>query len=916
MFNKSIVLLALLATGLTHAQTQTGTVSGMILDSQSGRPIVGAVLLADGDDSRKVVTDAQGNYQLTLQAGTHQLTITAAEYHPVNLTEVVVKAGANTEASTVMANKSVVTTVDVVASATAVGATAEAVLQERKLSAVVSDSIGHEELSAGTASDAAGALQKVTGVSVVGSGFVYVRGLGERYSATELNGAVVPTTEPEKRVVPLDLFPAGLIDNIKIAKTYTPETPAEFSGGLVQMKTVEFPPRRTFSLSLKSGYNTVSTFNPFLTSPAGTGDFFGFGSGSRGLPGIIPRDQRLFRGKFTPSELQTFGQAFSDNWEPKYDSQARPAIDWSGVGGASFGRLGVVGAVSFSNKPSLLSETQRYIRQGFEGPIVFTEYKDYKEYEESARLGGVFNTSYRLAPNHSFSLQNTYTHEGEKTSRRFSGYDGGVDSYVAGERLRYIERSLYSSALSGTHALPDWHNGLIHWQFTFSRSTRDEPDLREVIRNLLPNGTYSFSASGSSGFRFFSDLTDKIYDPQVDYSTPFAEGRFSGLFKVGVRASVRRRDFSARRFLFEPQQFTTLNLLAPSNQLFAASNIRPTGFQITEFTRATDSYNAEMNVYSGYAMLDLNLGSKWRLEGGFRVEDADQNVITYDNRVPNAKPVTAGLHNRDVVPAANLIYALTARQNLRLSYSRTLSRPDFRELSPFDFSNVLGGFVTAGNPELKRASIDNFDARWEWFSGGNQLVAASFFLKNFTDPIEQTIVPSNDLRQTFVNAKGARNYGMELEFRRSLATISQRLHEFGVSANLTLVTSSIEIRPEDATIITSASRPLLGQSRAIVNGVFQWTRAKWRSDAKFFANFVSRRITDVGTFRVPDIYQEGNTTLDFAYTYTVDEEGKWNIRFEAENLGDNRYRWTQGPFVQREYRLGRTFQVGFNYSFL
>ncbi len=379
--------------------------------------------------------------------------------------------------------------------------------------------------------------------------------------------------------------------------------------------------------------------------------------------------------------------------------------------------------------------------------------------------------------------------------------------------------------------------------------------------------------------------------------------------------TVRRRDFSARRFLFSPQQLTTLNLFLPGNELFGPSNIRPNGFVLTEFTRATDTYAAEMNIYAGYAMVDLNLGPRWRFVGGLRVEDSEQNVVTFDNRVPNATPVVAGLKNTDPAPAANAIYALTAKQNLRFSYSRTLSRPDFRELSPFDFNNVLGGFVVAGNPNLKRAVVNNFDARWEWFTGGNQVIAASVFAKKFTDPIEQTIVPSNDLRQTFVNAQGARNVGFELEFRRSLATFNPKLRQFSVSANFTFVDSNIQIKPADATIVTSQSRPLLGQSRYIVNGVFQWQRPQWRSDAKFYANRVSRRVSDVGTFGVPDIYQEGNLFLDAVYQFAFDEKKKWLVRFEAENLGNNDYRWTQGGIIQRDYRLGRTFQVGLTYSF-
>ena len=913
MFNKCL-LLALTFAQLIYSQATNGTVQGSVFDSASGRPIAGAAVAINGQSSDRNITDPDGRFNLSLSPGTYTLRFTAANYGQVDVTDVIVKAGEVTEASTLLANKSTVTSVDVVEKIGAVASTADAMLQERKLSAVVSDSIGREELAGGTSSDAAGALQKVTGVSVVGAGYVYVRGLGERYSSTQLNGAAIPTTEPDKRVVPLDMFPAGLIESINIAKTYSPDLPAEFSGGLVQIKTIEFPAQKMFTVSSKLGINTVTTANDFLTSPGSGGDFWGFGAGSRALPSLIPANARVITGQFTQQQIQGFGRSFSNNWQST-KAQARPAMDWSAVGGGTFGRFGIVGALSFSNKPQTQNELQRYIRQGAGAPIIFTNYENFREYTENARLGAVFNTAIRLTPSQKIIFRNTFTHDAEKSSREFSGYDGGLDSSIQAQRLRYIQRSLFSTGVEGDHSFANLHNSLIHWQFTYSNSKRDEPDLREIIRGLLPDGRYIFNASGSSGLRFFSNLDDRIYEPQADYSVPFYKGAISGLFKVGGRVTIRRRDFNARRFLNSPQRITTLNLFAPGNTLFGPDNIRPDGFVLTEFTRATDTYAAEMNIYAGYAMVDLNIGPKWRIVGGLRVEDSEQNVVTFDNRIPNAKPVTASLQNRDPAPAVNVIYALSGKQNIRASYSRTLSRPDFRELSPFDFNNVLGGFVVAGNPNLKRAVVNNIDGRWEWFPGGNQLIAASVFFKKFTDPIEQTIVPSNDLRQTFVNAKGARNVGFEFEYRRSLAGFSPKLKEFSVSANLTFVDSKIDIKPEDATIVTSQSRPLLGQSRYIVNAQLNWQRPRWHSDAKFYANRVSRRISDVGTFGVPDIYQEGNVFLDAVYQYSFDEKKKWILRFEAENLANNDYRWTQGPFIQRDYRLGRTFQVGLTYSF-
>lgn len=887
---------------------------GQVFDGQTARPIVGVKILVDGQGSN-LVSGTDGRFQLALSPGKYSLKFLAENYADTEVKDVEVKAGEVTDASTVMSNKALVTTVDVVEKIGAVGANAEAMLTERKLSAVVSDGMSKEELSGSTASNAAAALEKVTGVSVVDNGYVYVRGLGERYSATMLNSAMIPTTEPEKRVVPLDLFPAELIDNIKILKTYTPDMPGEFAGGLVQMQTIEFPAAKIFRVSTNVGFNSRTTFDRFLSYPGGGRDFFGFDDGTRGLPSAIPADRRLFQGAFNAQQLQQFGQSFAPSWEPTPISSMRPQQSYSMVGGGTFGRFGVVGAITFANKPQFQSEINRYVRQEGTRPVVFTNYEDFRGYNESARLGAVLNVAMRLNASNKIVFRNTLTHDSDKETREFQGYDGGNDGILQSQRLRWIERGLFSTSAEGDHALAALGNSVFKWQFTYSRSNRDEPDLREVFRGPLPNGQFTFLSLGSSGLRFFNDLKDKICEPQAEFSRPFVKGIVSGLWKVGFRGTFRDRNFQARRFRFIPQRITTLPLTAPSNTLFSTANIRPDGFQIVEFTRATDRYDASMDIYAGYGMLDLAIGSKWRVVGGVRVEDADIQVVTQDPLIPNAAPQRASLINRDPMPGVNVIYALSPRQNLRFSVSQTVSRPDFRELSPFDFNNVLGGFVAQGNPNLLRAKVLNFDVRWEKFLGGNQVLAASYFVKDFTNPVEVSIIAAaSDLRQTYVNAEGAFNTGFELEARKNLSFLNPKLRQFLVQGNFTFVDSNIRLRPDQARLLTSQERPLVGQSRYIFNVITEWLKPEWRSTSRFYVNSVSRRLTDVGTFGLPDIYQNRNLFLDFVYQLSLTETGKWQFRFNAENLGDNRYQWTQGPIVQRQYQLGRTFSLGLSYS--
>jgi outer membrane receptor protein involved in Fe transport len=893
------------------AQTQPrGTLAGDVIDGANGQPVPRASITIVADPPIQLRSDEYGKYRVELPPGRYRVFVQAPKFLDAAIDTVEVKAGETADGTVVLAAASQVTKVDVQETVSPVAATAESMLQERKLAATVTDGLSAEEIRQTVASDAAGALQKVTGVSVVDSGYVYVRGLGERYSSTMLNNSLIPTTEPEKRVVPLDLFPAALIESIRVVKSYTPDLPGEFSAGVVQLTTVDFPAQPVLKVSMTTGYNTATTRKRFLSYPGGGTDFFGFDDGTRALPAAVPADQRIIPGRFTPAQLQAIGRSFANNWEPSLIEQMRPQQSYSVVGGNTFKRVGVVGALTFTNRPQNQAEIQRFIRMGGGKPLVFTNYEDFNAGNEAIRLGGVLNVAFKLSANNKLVVRNTLTRDADKEAREFRGYDGSNDSTLWSQRLRWVERSLLSNSIEGTHALVDHGNWNFRWQFTTAESRRDEPDMREVIRGQLDDGRWAFAALSSSGMRFSNGLKERLYEPLGEVSKPFYRGWLTGAFTVGFRGTFRHRDFQARRFRFIPVRSTTLNLFAPSNQLFAAENIRPDGFQIIEFTRATDSYNADMDIYAGYAMVDMNLGPRWRVTGGVRVEDADINVVTLDPLIPNAKPQTASLVNRDPMPGVNVTYMLTPRQNLRAGYSRTVSRPDFRELSPFDFNNVYGGFVTQGNPNLVRAKVQNTDFRWEWFPGGNRLLAASFFHKDFDNPIEVTILPSNDLRQTFINAAGARNIGFEIEGRTTLSVLSPRLREWFVGGNYTFVDSNIRIRPQDSILLTSRNRPLIGTSRHIFNVLTEWKKPRWRSESRLDFNYVGRRVTDVGTFGVPDIYQEPLTLVDFSYRFYLDESGKYSIRFTGENLADNHYHWTQGEFTQRSFRLGRTFTVG------
>lgn len=901
-------------------QTPPGMVSGSVFDASNGQPAKQVTIRTEGPEQQTVEVNQDGTFRLNLAPGKYILRLTSPFYMDAAVEELDVKSGEVAEASTVMAPKGQSTVVDVVERISAVAATAEAALTERKLSAVVSDSLSNEELKSGPASDAAGALEKVTGVSVVDGGYVFVRGLGERYSSTMLNNAMLPTTEPERRVVPLDLFPASLIDNIKVLKTYSPDLPGEFSGGLVQMTTVEFPEQKTLNVSVSYGFNTQTTFNRFLGQPTNsTGEALGFGASARDLPSSIPTDKRLFVGNFTDQEFQQFGRSMPRQYEVTPIRSMRPSQTYSVSGGNSYGKLGVVGALTFSSSPQHINEARRFlVNSGGGRAQIFSDYSDFNTDTEGVRMGAVLNAAYRLNANNKLLFRNTLTRDSDQQTRVFTGLNGGNNQDVRSTRLQWVERQLFSTGVEGEHAAASLGNSLFFWQFTYSLSNRNEPNLVETIRGRETGSDQQFRFLNlpESGLHFFSKLNDKIYEPQGGWSKPFFNGPVSGIFKLGFRGTVRRRDFDSRRFRFFPVRAQTINFDAPTSVVLGDANIRPDGFVMREITRGTDKYTANMDIYGGFAMVDLALGPKWRLVAGFRIEDANIQVRTIDPLVPGAQPALANLVNRDWLPSVNAIYALNKRQNLRFSYGRTVNRPDFRELSPFEFTNIVGGYSTVGNPDLKRAVIDNYDARWEWFLGGNQLLAASYFHKRFTDPIEQIYRPTaSELRQSFINVAGSVNQGLELEYRQGLARFSPKLSAFALQSNFTFVDSKVDIPVDRFPQLTSRNRPLVGQSRYLFNVISEWNQPKWRSNARFYLNTVSRRLTDVGTFQLPDVYQERQAFVDVVYQFALSENGKWNMRFSAENLTDNHYKYTQADFIVRDFRIGRTFTIGTSYSF-
>ncbi len=931
--------LGLAETRAADQQTQQVVkITGIVVDSETDEPLAGVTVRVI-DTQIRVTTDETGTFSLELPSGTYKIQATASLYNTYMVPDFQVNA-LETPLPLQIRMAPQIVKLDAIKLPVQLSQSSErGLLEQRMRSSRIEDSISTEEISRLPASSAGDAIKRVTGVSIVGGRYVFVRGLGERYSNTLLNNVEIPSPEPNRRVVPMDIFPASLLASLQTVKTFTPDQPGGFAGGSVQVFTKDFPEDLTMSLSMSSGFNTQTTGADGLTYPGGNLDFLGFDDGSRDLPGIVENSAADLpireRGRFTPlgftpEQIQEFGQSFSNVWSPvRQVIPVNQSYKFSlGNSNTLFGKeFGYLGVISYGNSHSYGTQVRNAFRIGLNETLSPVTSYNVERSGNEVDWGGVLNTSLRFSPQHQLSIRTLFTHTAEDETRTWDGFNADRNTDLRSFRLRYVERELFSGQLAGTH---DFNFGepeleeleesdvvatanppdiSMEWRLTYSRASRDEPDTRENIYEDRGDGTYTFRDVTHSGSRFFFDLEDDEYNARADWKVPIGA---EGLLKFGGLLRDRSRTFDARRFRFLPSDNidATVNLSDPPEILFQTKNIAPRVFELRESTRATDNYLADHTIYSGYLMLDMPISAKWQFMAGGRLESSAQKVTTYDPFSVAAKPIVANLDTLDLLPGANLTYRLTERMNLRLAASRTITRPDFRELAPFEFTDFVGGRTVLGNPELERTQINNFDFRWEAFPQIGGVLAISAFYKRFQKPIEQIVQPQAEVRITYENADAANNYGLELEARQNLGILTDALRNFSVNTNAALISSQVVL--PDVGIQTSSERPLQGQCPYIVNVSVGYEAPNWGITSAIAYNIFGRRLSEVGNHGVPDVYEQPRGQLDVSFSRVV--ANYFKISISAKNLLDPDVHFKQGEEPYVRYKLGRAFSFGVSYD--
>ena len=892
------------------------SVTGVVLNGVSGQPVRGASVTIEGT-ATETQSDLNGLIALSLEPGTYTASVRAAGFESQKITGIEV-SGSGGNFAVVLdpvggAGDAQTLLDEITVEAEAGLATETALLTERKNAAQISDSIGAEEMSKSTGSDAAGVLKRVTGVSLEGGKFAYVRGLGDRYSTTALNGSKMPSTEFEKKTVPLDLFPAGLIEKITVSKSYTVDKPGDFAAGAVELTTVQFPNRQVASIGISGGFNSITTGEPLLEHVGGLSFS---GSGGQALPSSVPSDplvrfSPILGTGIRPEELERIGESIGGEWTPEVGGDAPFDKSLKATYGNTFGKFGFMVSINHENDFTVREEDRNIFRLSG-GEVQPSSFYSFDYGVEKVRQALTANLGYKFNNNNQIRFRSLFTELSEAESRFQKGFFTDIDSTIENFRLSYQQQAVDNFQLSGEHYFDGLAGGsLLEWQYSMSEATTEE-NRRETLYEQLPNGDFILTDNAQSGFLFFNDLEDTLDDAKLDWTSFFTGDKYYGSIKAGFARTQNDRDFAGRRIRFDHRNTRGVDLTQRPEELFSPENIG-TAFEIQEITRPTDFYRGDHEILAGYVQADLGWGN-WRLIGGVRVEDSDQNVITLDRNNPDTPPIVSTVADTDILPSLALVYKLGEATNLRFSASQTVNRPEYRELAPFRFTHIVGGFTATGNPDLERALITSFDARWEWFPSAGEVLAASLFFKDFDSPIENILLAGAERLETFTNVLGAENFGVELELRRDLGRFTPALENFTFIGNYTFVESTIDIGPDNS-ILTNDSRALVGQPDNVWNAILEWNRPQSGSLVRVLYNFIDDKISQAGGFGLPDVTLQSRGTVDVVWGQSLD---KWapglDVKISGSNLTNEEWLWQQGDGVFRVVEPGRSISLSLSYK--
>ena len=898
--------------------TPTSRITGRVIDAATGAGIAEAGIQVVGTTSG-TNSGVDGRFTISLvPAGTVTLQARRLGYASKSVTGLVLDAGKTLDVGMALAASSVQLTAQVVTATKERGTVTDAIDTQRSAVGVV-NSVTAEQIAKSPDGDAAQAVKRVSGVTVQDGKHVFVRGLGERFTTSSLNGARVPSPEPEKRVVPLDLFPAGLLQTITTSKTFTPDQSGDFSGASIDIKTKEFPASRTGTLQIGSGYADGATGSNVLAASSVGGESFAMVNNKRDLPSMVRNVGDLSRATLSPGDVNLLVNSFRNSWTPR-SSTGSPLMN----GSASFGgndpilfghRLGYLVSGTISSGTDVKDGQIRALadRGTTKGQTIQTDKFTGQTASQSVLWGGLTNLSTLIGSGSRLAFNGLFNRSADNDARVEVGEFTTEAIPVKITRMQYTERAMYSGQLSGEHQIDESQR--IDWAATLSGVRRYEPDRTEVVQDYerdTPNGPQIlrwYNGGTGGAVRTFSDLNENNHEYSAKYALNVGPAGSQSTIKVGGLRRTTSRDAQSLSFAFTGRGLTNAQRELPLEQIFDGrfSTGNASILNILPLSQG-GSYVANDHVKAGFVMAEVPVTSSVRVVGGARYEEDKLQVDAFSTL---GAPVYTTKVWRDLLPSLALNIKLTETQQLRVSGSRTLARPEYRELSPITSRDVIGGENVRGDERLERTNVNNADLRWEVYPNVGEMVSIGLFAKHFTLPIER-VYGSGSGGTSFVfftNAKSADNYGVELEARKDLAAFGRRYEPFSVFTNVTVMRSQIHLFDSTQAAATNLSRAMVGQAPYVLNAGMTYSAASTASTATLLFNKVGARITAAGSSPLPDVVEQSRNVLDVSLRQTLSE--KVTLRFDLKNLLDAPYQVQQGTVTREYYLSGRLVNLGF-----
>ena len=908
-------LILLVAPTWVAAQSdpRTSRIVGRVVDANTGvgLPDVGVQLVGTAIGT---TTGLDGRYVLlNVPAGTATIQVRRIGFRPKTITGLMLPPDEIVEQIISLEEAKLVLQSEVITAAAERGSVNAALDRQRTATGIV-NAVTREQIAKSADSDAAQAVQRVSGVTVQDGKYVFVRGLGERYTTASLNGARIPSPEPERKVVPLDLFPAALLQSVTTSKTFTPDQSGDFSGAQVDIQTREFPTRRQVTYATSVGMNSAATGRPVYSAPRVGMEWLGFGGADRQLAPIVPsisEDRNA-----TPDDYNRAVATFRNAWLPTQRSGAPSSSSSITLGGSDpvLGHtVGYIASGSYSYSQEVRADERRAqvepIGPSATAPLnVFTGSTG----RTSVLWGGLLNLSTLVGSHSRLAFNNTYSRTADNDARQDSGTFENCDCRLRRTLLRFVERSVFSSQLLGEHQSDGRHR--LDWSGTMSAVSRVEPDRADLIygqESGSTDGTYRwFSGDPDGAKRTFGDLREKSYSGAVNYRLDFGDAVRGSFFKIGAVQRNTRRDAENTSYSITAPQMTDADRALSAAEIFDGRFFDSTDslFRVTPLN-AGGSYEADEQVSAGYAMAEYGLTSRVRVIAGARMEEAR---LTVTSALRNGASNSVRRKDIDVLPSLAVNVALAELQSLRISVSRTLSRPEYREITPIVFRDAIGEDNYFGDTSLTRALIQNYDMRWEWYPRAGEILSVAAFAKRFRDPIERIEVASSGSSQfSWANADGAENYGLEFEMRKGLGALFDALAPVTVFSNVTVMRSQIRTS-NVANSAAKGDRAMVGQAPYVINAGVTYSSASGRLSATALYNRVGERIHTVGASPKPDVMEQPRDVMDFSLRFPV--TGRLSGRADAKNLFDAPFVLRQGTVDREYYRAGRVLSFGLSWQ--